>query len=350
MEIARISALHTAIQKINENASWYSNPANLGRLPFFFLFAHLPVDRFDLDDTLLFTYMGREAFDEVWQDVESLKGWQRYTRVYIEGTIGYGTSYILAALAAFLSRSGKHPVYIPDCRELLRNEVPYVQSSLLSAFSAPSLTPIRNEIRALKSRDDLIQFCRSQPNEPENPLYFIIDQQDALDRGEENKDTASNTRKEEVSCFLDKIAVGHFTIVGASANCNTALRMMSRQRSEMTLSLKGGMSQVSKYFVHSYIASFFFSIFIQKEMDNWWPHMFPKAVPFQPDDKARIEYLTGCIPLLLRPLLQLFPKDKFKHVDQFEELMLTSRELLDVGGNIRSFARMIMDHPRRNYE
>jgi len=248
--IAQISALHTAIQNINENHDWYSNPANLGRLPFLFLFSQLPVDRFDFNDTSLFTYMGRESFAKVWSNVESLKRWKGYTRLYIEGTIGYGKSYILAALAAFLSRSGKRPVYIPDSRELLKDDVPYIQCALLSAFSEPSLTSIRNDIRAFESHDDIIQFCGSLPRE--NPLYFIIDQKNALDREDDNKDTASNDKKKDVSALLDKIASGHLAITSASANYKTALEVMSRQRSEMTFSLRGGMSRVSKHSVYSY--------------------------------------------------------------------------------------------------
>jgi len=119
-------------------------------------------------------------------------------------------------------------------------------------------------------------------------------------------------------------------------------------------------------------------------MDNWWQHYFPtadrlkpddearasdfqeagrfepddntgttssaKAYRFEPDDKGRIEYLTGCIPLLLRPVLTLFQSVTFERVDEFEELMLRSRELLDVGVNVRGFAKMIHDHPNAAYQ
>ncbi|KAF5379728.1 hypothetical protein D9615_005699 [Tricholomella constricta] len=355
---AQISALHTAIQNINENHNWYSNPANLGRLPFLHLYNQLPVDRFDFNDNLLFTYMGRESFAEVWSNVKSLKSWQG-TRLDIEGTIGYGKSYILAALAAFLSRSGKRPVYIPDCWELLKDDVPYIQSALLSAFSEPSSTSTRDDIRAFESHDDIIQFCGSLPHE--KSLYFIIDQKNALDREDDNKGTASNDKKQAVSTLLDKIARGHLVITSASANYQTALEVMSRHHSERTLSLRGGMSRI--------------------EMDHWWQHYFStkpddearasniqeagrfepddnftgtisfaKAYKFEPDDKGRIEYLTGCIPLLLRPVLTLSRSVIFEHVDEFEERMLRSRELRDVGMHVRAFAKMKRDKSDAAYQ
>jgi hypothetical protein len=119
-------------------------------------------------------------------------------------------------------------------------------------------------------------------------------------------------------------------------------------------------------------------------MDSWWQHYFPtadrlkpedearasnfqeagrfepddntgttssaKAYRFEPDDKGRIEYLTGCIPLLLRPVLILFQSVTFEHMDEFEELMLRSHELLDVGDNVRGFAKKIRGHPNPAYQ
>jgi hypothetical protein len=161
----------------------------------------------------------------------------------MEGSMGYGKSHLLAVLAALLLRSGRRPVYISDCRELLGNTLSYLQSALLCAFADPSLSSIQDEIRACSSLDDLVYFCGDQSV---TPLYFIIDQKNALEHEPDNTDPALNKSKAVVWDLLGRITAGHYTITGASANYNTALHMQGKQQGELKLSLMGGMTPVSR--------------------------------------------------------------------------------------------------------
>jgi len=223
--------------------TWYSNPPNLGHIPFPFLFGQLPVERFHLEirpenpHVPLFQYMGRESFATVLKAVNGFQIMVGTTRLYIQGTIGYGKSHLLAALAGLLCRTGKRQVFVPDCSQWLAKPLPYIQSALLCAYADPSSASIRAEIRAFGALADVERFCGERKS---GELYFIIDQMNALGQGDPNQDMANNTLKTSLIHFLNRISVGHFRIISASANYNTA-----RQRNEEVVSLMGGMSWVS---------------------------------------------------------------------------------------------------------
>lgn len=219
--------------------------------PFPFTGDQLPVDRFDFSDEFRFEYMGREAFSDLWGTVTKLKVRQSYSRLYIQGTIGYGKSHILAVLAGLLSRKGKRVVYLPDCRELLRNTVRYMQTALLCAFADPASSGVRDEIRALKSPEEVISFC-----EQHRSTYFIIDQMNALDLEDANWDRVGNDRKGVAQKFLDELTYGQYRITSASASYKTAVHMSKDQTGDRKLALMGGMSEVSKCSTHSFVASF----------------------------------------------------------------------------------------------
>jgi len=194
--------------------------------------------------------MGRVSFTEVWNKVTKLKVRGGYTRLYIQGTTGYGKSHILAVLAGLLSRFGKRAVYLPDCRELLGDMSFYIQSALLCAFADPSLSDSRDKIRAFKSQDDISNFCRAQ-----EALYLIVDQKNALETEGANMDTATNSAKEATQRFLSQITAIHYTIASASANYGTALHMAKKQSGDQKMLLMGGMSEVGKPSNRSFVVS-----------------------------------------------------------------------------------------------
>jgi hypothetical protein len=193
--------------------------------------------------------MGRVSFTEVWNKVTKLKVRGGYTRLYIQGTTGYGKSHILAVLAGLLSRFGKRAVYL-DCRELLGDMSFYFQSALLCAFADPSLSDSRDEIRACKSQDDITNFCRAQ-----EALYFIVDQKNALETGGSNIDAVTNSTKEATQRFLSQITATHYTITSVSANYGTALHMAKKQSGDQKMLLMGGMSEVGKPSNRSFVVS-----------------------------------------------------------------------------------------------
>lgn len=236
---AALLSLYNKLQDIKLDPSHYSDPRNLITFPFPFIYLQLPVDRFRFTQDY-FEYMGRTVFSELWDIVQGLKS-QTSTQLYIHGTTGHGKSHILAVLAGLLSRSGKRTVYLPDSRQLLANMVEYLQAALLCAFADPLSSDERERIRALKSEDDLKRFCNAH-----TPMYFIIDQVNALDDEDTNRDEISNLKKATVREYLVSLSSPHYKISSASANHQTALHMEHKQVGQLQRSLMGGMTKVSK--------------------------------------------------------------------------------------------------------
>jgi hypothetical protein len=185
--------------------------------------------------------MGRERFGNLWDKVQSLEIGLRSTQLFLHGNMGCGKSHMLAALACLLFRLGKRPVYLSNCRQMLADPLPYIQSAMLCSFAATSSPDQRNKIRSFRNTEDAIQFCRTLG---ETRLYFIIDQVNALEQEEPNADLVLNSEKETLLNFLHRISVGHYSITSASANYRTARRMARKQTGELKMSMMGGMSTV----------------------------------------------------------------------------------------------------------
>jgi len=211
------------------------------------LYSRLPAHRFDMKrenegDTLRFEYMGRELLKALWEAVEDFRTGVTSTHVFLQGTMGCGKSHMLAAFTCLLSRIGMRPVYIPDCRDMLMDPLPYIQSALLCAFADASSSSHRVMIRSFQSLDDALEFYRTLGS---TCLYFIIDQKNALDHEDPNTDMVSNAEKDVLSEFLRKITIDHFSITSASASYRTAQRIARKQSGEVGMSMMGGLSAVS---------------------------------------------------------------------------------------------------------
>jgi hypothetical protein len=188
---------------------------------------------------LLFEFMGRESFSELWERVGSMQLGRGFSQLFIHGSMGYGKSHILAALACFLSCIGKRTVYLPDCRQLLAEPLPYIKSALLCAFSDPSSSSEHDEIRHFTTTDDALAFCRDLN---ETRLYFITDQMNALDHEGSNEDEVSGDAKTKLR--RESLFLGHFSTTSASANYRTALNMRQKQDGKLKPTMMGGMSEV----------------------------------------------------------------------------------------------------------
>lgn len=314
-----LNSLHQRLQNIDPDSSRYSDPRKITNFPFPFVGDQLPADRFDLKE-FHFQYIGRTVFSGLLQTVEELKLWASYTRLYIQGTMGYGKSHILAVLAGLLSRNGKRVVYLPNCRELVADTTHYIRVALLCAFADPSSFDVREEIRALESQDHIIRFCQQYPS-----MYFIIDQMNALDHEGPNMDPLDNEQKATTRKFLDRLTSGQYRITSVSANYRAAVHADRKQTNEKKLSLMGGMSE--------------------DEMQQWWIHHEKRVPIFGAEDKARVEDLTGRIPLLLRPLLH-FANKPFHEIEQE---FWTHRDLFIVGKNVLEFAQEKQENEGQNY-
>lgn len=166
---------------INDSPDWYSDIQNMGLLPFPMLYSKLPTERFSLggEPVMMFEYMGRELFGSLWHQVQSFQIGGGFSQLFLHGNMGSGKSHMLAALACLLLRRGEHPVYLPDCRQMLANPLPYIQSAMLCSFADPSSLACHNEIRSFQSMEDVWKFCGTLKTH----LYFIVDQINALEGG-----------------------------------------------------------------------------------------------------------------------------------------------------------------------
>src|SRR5437667_442485 len=118
------------IMKLPENPDVYSDPKGQRLLPFPFIGSLKPVERFALDNDCSFTFIGRREFKNALDNINKLRANCGYMEMFIYGTMGYGKSYILSAIACYLFRIKKRVVYLPDCRALSMQPVSYIKSAL----------------------------------------------------------------------------------------------------------------------------------------------------------------------------------------------------------------------------
>jgi hypothetical protein len=238
-EIGTLERYHEILFGVQSVPDWYSQPRNCNWLPFPFTYPKIP-ERFLLKKGH-FEYMGRERFQEVYDKVSSLT-LTGLSSLYIYGTMGYGKSYILAALTCLLYRQGKRVVFIPDCRAMLANPLIYIKCALLCTFANPSLKEERQRIRDCTSLCELDAFSHSLDG---TTLYFIVDQVNALEISPSNTDTIPDDMKGAGRNLINGLGTGNFLITSASANYQTARYMARKQTGEKKMSLVGGMSDVS---------------------------------------------------------------------------------------------------------
>ena len=99
-------------------------------------------------------------------------------------------------------------VFIPDCRALLGEPIPYIKSALSCAFAGPSLDRQRERIRACTSQDEIDAFCHNL----DDTLYFVVDQINAFHLSPPNMDTISNDEKKAYNSFITRLCSGNWMI------------------------------------------------------------------------------------------------------------------------------------------
>src|SRR2546429_5086971 len=150
--------------------------------------------------------------------------------LWLYGTIGYGKSHILAALACYLTTAGDRVVYIPDSRVCAKDPVVYIRVAMLLAWADDS--GMQEKIMALKTIDAISDFFQSTPT---NPL-LIIDQMNALARSNSSTDDyISSEEKTYLSKWINSCAARYKCIFSASANYQTFCWMRIRQTNELHL-------------------------------------------------------------------------------------------------------------------
>lgn len=185
--------------------------------------------------------MGREKFTELLDAVKELET-TRWHGYLFYGTIGYGKSHLLAALACYLIAAGKRVVYIPDCRACAWKPVDCLQAAMLLAWGAPDDSVIQESILALDTMEAISKFFESQSN-----ILFLIDQVDSLDRDLSEMDCLSNERKNRIYKWIMGCVAGHKYIFSASANNKNRGWIRGKQTGARQLLVYGGFSAVSPY-------------------------------------------------------------------------------------------------------
>ena len=186
--------------------------------------------------------MGREMFKEMWNKVETMRQIPRARDLFLCGTIGYGKSHILACIALLLIQKGERVVYLPDCRALLGNVVPYVKAAMLLTFG--DSPEIQQQVQGLWTMADISGFFLRRT--PSRKIFFIIDQFNALEPVTELcRDNISNATKDRVQMFLSDITGPHHRIRSASANYMTIRNLALKQTNDIKIYAEGGLSEVS---------------------------------------------------------------------------------------------------------
>ncbi|PKK57888.1 hypothetical protein RhiirC2_763739, partial [Rhizophagus irregularis] len=239
--------------------------------------------------------MGRTKFEQVLEDINKLRP-RSYMKLFIYGTVGYGKSHILTAIACFLFRTRRRVVFLPDCRQLAVDPVEYIKLALFLTYENDDVKI--SEINACEDFCQIIKFCKSL----EEKLYFIVDQMNALDEGDNTG--ISLEKKRQIRENLDKMVDNHFYIMSSSANNKTMLHLMAKQTGELKIKLFGG--------------------FDEGEMKEWW-NKHNSDLPAMDEQQIRqIEDITGKIPLFLKFLLESDHKN-FKDAWEYLDQQLTSK-------------------------
>jgi hypothetical protein len=222
--------------QLSDIAVHFSNPAFSSKLLFPFVGPVVPT-RFSLDNEEKWFYMGREKFIELRNNLTDKKWRRNRSALWLYGTKGYGKSHLLAALIYYLSATKARVVYIPDCRECLKEPIPYIQVAMLFAWSDDE--NLQREIVGLNTYEEINHFFKRGKN-----VIFIIDQVNGLAQSEKD-DNNTAMEKGALRRWLTKFRTGHKAILSTSANYRAYLQQSIKQTTEDTMHVYGGLTPVS---------------------------------------------------------------------------------------------------------
>ena len=216
LDLARYaSERRNHISHTNITCDQLSDPALYIQLPFPFVGLAVPtrfeIDPGDNEDNWFF--MGRERFAELLKTLEHVRRRRNLTTLWVYGSKGYGKSHLLAALVCYLTSQKERVVYIPDCRECLKDPVSYVRTAMLFAWGDDKI--MQREINTLDTQDKITKFftelCRH------GDAVFVIDQLNALAELEEDGYTSRN-KKGNIFNWLQACRSNSISILSSAAN------------------------------------------------------------------------------------------------------------------------------------
>jgi len=239
--------IHNRFKHIDSfQADNLSNPQAESVFPFPFIGLAMP-DRFKLSEEnwgyLLrsghkesWQYSGRRKFKELVQKLKNVQDSEVHNIVWLYGIQGCGKSHLLAVLVCCLIGEDERVVYIPDCRELLKNPVGYVRAAMLFAWATDITT--QEEIMILDTLDEIEDFFMSQ-----NKVLFVVDQLDAFNSDGSGEEKVEHAESAEIRTWIMRFTSHSKAVFGLSTN-NVDFFEKSVERNSALL-VPGGLDSVS---------------------------------------------------------------------------------------------------------
>jgi hypothetical protein len=219
-----------------------SDPTFNRELPFPSVISVVP-NRFKYDGTaeLKWLYIGRTKFKELLEKLKEVRKARSYTTVWLYGTQGYGKSHLLAVLVCYLAAQDERVVYIPDCREWLRNPVRNIRVAMLFAWADDITT--QKEIMTLNTEVEIEAFFNRQKNVSQKNVIVVVDQLNALT--ESNGFSEEIKRRGRLHSWLTRFTSKHTVVFSSSANYKEYLDSSKEQTSSYVVRAYGGLDRVS---------------------------------------------------------------------------------------------------------
>jgi len=228
----------TTMSQLLDAAVQLSKPDFHTNLPFPFVGTALPT-RFKTkpgEDDKWF-YMGREKFVELLHSFKDVRERRDRTALWVYGTKGYGKSHLLAALVCYFAAQEERIVYIPDCRECVKDPILYFKAAMLFAWLGDGSE--QREIMTLDTMEKIYKFFLGKRD-----VIFIIDQMNALEILK-NDDEKIKEEKGTLRGWLTRFRAKHKAILSSSANYHSYLIMQEKQSIEEKMHVYGGLTTVS---------------------------------------------------------------------------------------------------------
>jgi len=125
-------------------------------------------------ETECLRYYGRESFKVIFDDIMSLRIRGGFSMYYIHGTLGYGKTYMLAALVIVLISRKKKVIYLLDSRQLARDFLTYLKKALVLTYAGDLETQC--ELFQHTTGQALVDWCVLRATSIGERLCFVIDQ------------------------------------------------------------------------------------------------------------------------------------------------------------------------------
>ena len=141
-------------------------------------------------------------------------------------------------MVCLLMRKKRKVVFLPDCKQLLREPVDYFRSALLLTFAAEPAA--QAQVAGLCTVDAVIGFCKAH-----NDLTFIVDQYNALEQDMKKDDADTLQAKSVARRLIDSASYDRALLKAASANNFTARVIHDKQLNMNIVTLFGGLTPVN---------------------------------------------------------------------------------------------------------